>query len=124
MTPEEERLRQFGAIIGRLILRQDISRAEARECWRQICAEEQPELQKGAFMAALKAKPETLDEIAGTFEALYEHDTVKVDIDTPEPIIDNSGTGADTLKPSISAPAPRSSPPPAASTSRATVPAR
>ena len=98
MTPEEERLRQFGAIIGRLILRQDISRAEARECWRQICAEEQPELQKGAFMAALKAKPETLDEIAGTFEALYEHDTVKVDIDTPEPIIDNCGTGADALK--------------------------
>jgi anthranilate phosphoribosyltransferase len=124
MTPEEERLRQFGAIIGRLILRQDISRAEARECWRQICAEEQPKLQQGAFMAALKAKPETLEEIAGTFEALYEHDTVKVDIDTPEPIIDNSGTGADTLKPSISAPAPRSSPPPAASTSRATVPAR
>jgi hypothetical protein len=38
VTPEEERLRQFGAIIGRLILRQDISRAEARECWRQICA--------------------------------------------------------------------------------------
>jgi anthranilate phosphoribosyltransferase len=98
MTPEEERLRQFGAIIGRLILRQDISRAEARECWRQICAEEQPALQQGAFIAALKAKPETLDEIAGTFEALYEHDTVRIDIDTPQPIIDNCGTGGDLLK--------------------------
>jgi anthranilate phosphoribosyltransferase len=98
MTPEEDRLRQFGAIIGRLILRQDISRAEARECWRQICFEEQPDLQQGAFIAALKAKPETLDEIAGTFEALYEYDTVKIDIDTPQPVIDNCGTGGDTLK--------------------------
>jgi anthranilate phosphoribosyltransferase len=98
MTREEERLRQFGAIVGRLLLRQDISRAEARECWRQICAEEQPELQQGAFIAALKAKPETLDEIAGTFEALYEYDTVKIDIDTPRPVIDNCGTGGDLLK--------------------------
>src|ERR1700752_4138839 len=38
------------------------------------------------------------DEIAGTFEALYEHDTVKIDIDTPQPVIDNCGTGADSLK--------------------------
>ncbi len=98
MTPEEERLRQFGAIIGRLTRRQDISRAEARECWRQICFEEQPELQQGAFIAALKAKPETLEEIAGTFEALYEYDTVKIAIDTPQPVIDNCGTGGDLLK--------------------------
>ncbi len=98
MTADEERLRQFGAIVSRLIRKEDISRAEARECWRQICAEEQPDFQQGAFIAALKAKPETLDEIIGTFEALYEYDTVKVEIDTPEPIIDNAGTGADTLK--------------------------
>ena len=98
MTADEDRLREFGAIVGRLIRKEDISRAEAKECWRQICADEQPELQAGGFIAALKAKPETLDEIAGTFEALYEYDTVKVEIDTPEPIIDNAGTGADTLK--------------------------
>ena len=94
----EDRLRQFGAIVSRLIRKEDISRAEAKECWRQICAEEQPDFQQGAFIAALKAKPETLEEIVGTFEALYEYDTVKVEIDTPEPIIDNAGTGADTLK--------------------------
>src|SRR5271155_5148782 len=98
MTPEEELLRQFGAIVGRLIRKEDITRAEAKECWRQICAEEQPDLQQGAFMAALRAKPETLDEIIGTFDALYEYDTVKIEIDTPEPVIDNAGTGADTLK--------------------------
>ena len=98
MTPAEERLRNFGVTVGRLIRKEDISRAEARECWRQICAGEQPDLQAGAFMAALGAKPETLDEIAGTFDAFYENDTTKVEIATPEPIIDNAGTGADTLK--------------------------
>jgi anthranilate phosphoribosyltransferase len=98
VTPDEDRLRRFGAIVDRLIRRENITRAETKECWRQIIAEEQPELHQGAFMAALKAKTETLEEIAGTFEALYEHDTVKIEIDTPEPIIDNAGTGADTLK--------------------------
>lgn len=98
MTPDEVQLRDFGAIIGRLIRKEDISRAEAKNCWRQICTREQPDVQQGAFMAALAAKPETLDEIAGTFDALYEYDTTKVEIDTPEPFIDNAGTGGDTLK--------------------------
>jgi anthranilate phosphoribosyltransferase len=55
-------------------------------------------LQQGAFIAALKAKPETPAEVAGTFEALYEYDTIKVEVQTPEPLIDNCGTCADMLK--------------------------
>ena len=98
MTPEEKRRREFGAIVVRLTRGESIGRETARECWRQICAEEQPDLQQGAFIAAIKAKPETLEEVVGTFEALYEYDTVKIQIDTPEPTIDNSGTGADALK--------------------------
>ena len=98
MDNTEQRWRDFGAIVVRLTQGQDISREEARECWRQICDEEQSDLQQGAFIGALKAKPETPEEVAGTFEALYEHDTLKVDVDTPEPLIDNCGTGADTLK--------------------------
>jgi len=98
MDDKEKRFRDFGAIIVRLTKRENLTREEARECWCQICEEEQTELQQGAFISALKAKPETAEEIAGTFEALYEHDTVKVSVDTPEPLIDNCGTGADTLK--------------------------
>jgi anthranilate phosphoribosyltransferase len=98
MEGKEQRLRNFGAIVTRLIRREDITRDEARECWRQICEQEQPDLQQGAFIAALKAKPETAEEVAGTFEALYEYDTVKVKIDTLEPLIDNCGTGGDLLK--------------------------
>lgn len=98
MENKEDRWRKFGAIVVRLTHGEDITKEEARECWRQICEEEQSDLQQGAFIGALKAKPETPEEVAGTFEALYEHDTLKVEVDTPEPLIDNCGTGADTLK--------------------------
>jgi anthranilate phosphoribosyltransferase len=98
MEPNEESARRFGNVINRLIAGENITRAEARDCWRQICEEEQPDLQQGAFIAALKAKKETPEEVTGTFEALYEFDTIKVKIETPEPFIDNCGTGADALK--------------------------
>lgn len=98
MDNKEDRWRRFGAIVVRLTHGENITREEARECWRQICEEEQSDLQQGAFIGALKAKPETPEEIAGTFEALYEYDTLKVEVKTPEPLIDNCGTGADTLK--------------------------
>jgi anthranilate phosphoribosyltransferase len=98
MESREESWRKFGSIVVRLTRGEDISREEARDCWRQICEEEQSDLQQGAFIGALKAKPETPEEVAGTFEALYEHDTIKVKVSTPEPLIDNCGTGADTLK--------------------------
>ena len=94
----EDRWRDFGAIVVRLTQGDNLTREEARECWRQICEEAQSDLQQGAFIGALKAKPETPEEIAGTFEALYEHDTIKVKVNTPEPLVDNCGTGADTLK--------------------------
>lgn len=98
MEHNEAAARAFGAVIARLLRREDITRAEARDCWREICEETQPELHQGALMAALKAKGETPEEVAGTFEALYELDTIKVTVNTPEPFIDNCGTGADTLK--------------------------
>jgi len=98
MGDKEARWRDFGTIVVKLTHGQDISREEARECWRQICEEEQSDLQQGGFIGALKAKGETPEEVAGTFEALYQHDTVKVKAEVPEPLIDNCGTGADTLK--------------------------
>lgn len=98
MQEEEQRLRAFGGVIQALTRGENIDRETARDCWLQICEESQPDLQQGAFMAALSAKGETPEEIAGTFEALYQADTTKVDLDIDGPIIDNCGTGADTLK--------------------------
>lgn len=95
---KESRWREFGSVVVRLTRGEDITREEARECWKQICEEAQSDLQQGGFIGALKSKGETPEEVAGTFEALYEYDTIKVKVDTPEPLIDNCGTGADTLK--------------------------
>lgn len=95
---QEEQLRSFGAVIMQLLNKQDITREQARDCWRQICEETQPDLQQGAFLGALKAKGETPAEIAGAFDALYEYDTAHIEVDTPTPVIDNAGTGADSLK--------------------------
>jgi anthranilate phosphoribosyltransferase len=98
MGDKEARWRDFGGVVVRLINGEDITREEAFECWKQVCEEGQSDLQQGAFIGALKAKGETPEEVAGTFEALYEYDTIKVKVNTPEPLIDNCGTGADTLK--------------------------
>lgn len=98
MAFDERQMREFGAIIQRLMRGENITREEAHDCWRQICEETQPDLQQGAFIAALSAKGETADEIAGTFQALYELDTTKVQASTDRPLIDNCGTGADTFK--------------------------
>lgn len=98
MGDKEARWREFGAIVVKLINGKDLTREEAYECWKQICEEAQSDLQQGGFIAALKAKGETPEEVAGTFEALYEFDTIKVKVNTPEPLIDNCGTGADMLK--------------------------
>lgn len=95
---DESRLIYFGERIVRLIERHDLTRDEARECWRQIIANEQPELHQGAFMAALAAKGETAAEIAGSFEAIYELDTNKVDLGSSAILVDNSGTGRDSFK--------------------------
>lgn len=88
----------FGACITRLINKQDMTREESKEMFLQVLRNEQPDLQQGAFLAALIAKGETAEEIAGSWEAIYESDTVKVRPETTEGIVENCGTGMDTLK--------------------------
>jgi anthranilate phosphoribosyltransferase len=95
---DEKKLKSFGAQITRLLKRENLTRDESEECWRQIIANEQPDLQQGAFMAAMAMKGETDEEIAGGFEAIYEHDTNKVNLTHLSPLLDNCGTGMDALK--------------------------
>lgn len=94
----EDNLKEFGAGIARLISKGNLSREETRAMFDQLMANTQPDLQQGAFLAALTAKGETAAEIAGAWEAIYEGDTVKVTPQTPTPVIENSGTGMDSLK--------------------------
>lgn len=98
MSSNESSLREFGQNIQRLIEKQDLSRQACHAMFRQLMENSQPDLQQGAFLAALAAKGETTEEIAGAWEAILELDTTKIDMDDSAPLVENSGTGMDALK--------------------------
>jgi anthranilate phosphoribosyltransferase len=98
MNEREESLRYFGCKVDAMILGQSISRKDACQLFRQILKNEQPDLQQGAFLAAITAKGATPEEIAGIWEAIYEVDTVKVHPDVTGPLVENCGTGMDCIK--------------------------
>jgi anthranilate phosphoribosyltransferase len=98
MSFNESSLREFGRNIQCLIDKQPLSRQMCYAMFRQLMQNSQPDLQQGAFLAALAAKGETSEEIAGAWEAIVELDTTKIDIDGSSPLVENSGTGMDALK--------------------------
>ncbi|MDJ0765977.1 MAG: anthranilate phosphoribosyltransferase [Myxococcota bacterium] len=95
---DEHTLRSFGAHITRLIQKQSLTREQAKDCWHQVLADIQPELQQGAFIAALAGKGEDVEEIAGSYDAILELDTNKIEFDDPDALVENCGTGMDALK--------------------------
>lgn len=98
MSFGEQDLRAFGKVIGDLGRGKSLSRAEAREYYRQIILSEQPELQQGAFLAAHLMKGPTTAELSGAWDALYEYDTEKIAPTFSEECCDIVGTGSDALK--------------------------
>lgn len=97
MSGNNENLKSFGRNIQRLINREDLGRQQIQAMFSQVLRNEQSELQQGAFLAALTAKGETIEEIAGAWSAIDAIDTVKVD-SMPSVLVENSGTGMDSLK--------------------------
>ena len=97
MTDEQD-IKAFGANVQRLINKENLSREETYSMFCQLLGNEQPDLQQGAFLAALVSKGETIAEIAGAWQAIVDKDTVMVSLDSTGPIIENSGTGMDSLK--------------------------
>jgi anthranilate phosphoribosyltransferase len=95
MTEKDKR---FGAWITRLIQEEDLSREESKAAFTALIGNEVTEMQQGGLLAALTAKGETADEVAGAWEAIYALDTRKVTIDGNAPLAENSGTGMDSLK--------------------------
>lgn len=88
--------RGFGAIITRLINKENLTRQEACDAFAIVLNNATTDLQQGAFLSALTAKGETAEEVAGAWEAIYELDTTKVDLDLA--VAENSGTGMDSFK--------------------------
>jgi anthranilate phosphoribosyltransferase len=94
----EENIKKFGNVITQLINKKNLTRLEAYEAFVQVLTNEQPDIQQGAFLAALRSKGETTEEIAGSWEAIYELDTEKVIPKTKSPMVENCGTGMDEIK--------------------------
>ena len=97
---DEAKLRRFGGLIVRLQEHKDLTREEARDAYLEIWRNEQPELQQGAFIGALRAKGETLPELLGVTDS---HNQVWLahcagDVGAPEPHLGMLGVGMDTLK--------------------------
>lgn len=97
MRKNNDNLKSFGQNIQRLIKGEDLGREQVQAMFGQVLRNEQSELQQGAFLAALTAKGETIEEIAGAWSAIDSIDTVKVD-EMPSVLVENSGTGMDNLK--------------------------
>jgi anthranilate phosphoribosyltransferase len=97
---DEARLRAFGGVIVRLQQRHDLTRDEARAAFNQIWRNEQPDLQQGAFIAALHSKGETRDEILGAADSHNDDWSRHVpgQVSAPEPHLGIVGVGMDTLK--------------------------
>ncbi len=94
----EASLKMFGSQVQRLIAKENLTREESYLLFKQVLCNEQPDLQQGAFLAAITAKGATPDEIAGGWQAIYDLDTVKVSPEVDGPLVENCGTGMDSIK--------------------------
>lgn len=94
----EIELRDFGASVDALIRGEHIGRQRARDMFREVLLNRQPDLQQGAFLAALTSARPTPEEIAGSWEAIFEIDTVKARPEVDGYLVENCGTGMDRIK--------------------------
>lgn len=66
--------------------------------FREVLLNKQPDLQQGAFLAAITAAKPTPEEIAGAWEAIFEIDTAKARPEVAGHLVENCGTGMDRIK--------------------------
>lgn len=97
MVITEQELKAFGGVISEVMAGRHLSQEMAKDLFGEILFGNQPDLHKGAILAALRMKGESVDEIAGCFHAIYERDTNKVAVNAAN-LVENCGTGMDTLK--------------------------
>lgn len=81
-------------IIGRLLEKDDLDRASAKWAMAQIMSGEASPAQVGAFMVGLRAKPESVDELAGLVDEMLDRCVI---LDTGPDAVDIVGTGGDMV---------------------------
>ncbi|WP_037906189.1 anthranilate phosphoribosyltransferase [Actinacidiphila yeochonensis] len=84
--------RSWPDILSALIAGQDLDTADTAWAMDSIMRGESTNAQIAGFAVGLRAKGETVEEIAGLVQAMYEHATT---IEVPGPTLDIVGTGGD-----------------------------
>ncbi|MFM6980991.1 MAG: anthranilate phosphoribosyltransferase [Micrococcales bacterium] len=82
------------SILGRLLEQTDLDRASAAWAMTQLMSGEATEGQMGAFMMALKAKGESVDELAGLVDVMLAN---ALPLNTTNDAVDIVGTGGDLV---------------------------
>ena len=80
------------AILGKLLLKNDLERAEANWAMREIMSGDATEAQVGAFMMALRSKGETVAELSGLVDVMLQNAVI---LSTGPDAVDIVGTGGD-----------------------------
>jgi anthranilate phosphoribosyltransferase len=79
-------------LVSTLLARRDLTRTEAEWAMDQVMGGDTTPVQLAAFLVALRAKGETVQELAGLAEAMLRH-AVRIDVDGDS--VDVVGTGGD-----------------------------
>lgn len=87
----------FKDILSQLLARQDLTKSAMLDVMRQVMQGELTPAQISALLVALRAKGETVDEIAAAAQVMRELST-KVDIQDTAHLIDTCGTGGDGIQ--------------------------
>jgi anthranilate phosphoribosyltransferase len=87
----------FKDVLSQLLERQDLTQDNMLAVMRQVMSGELTSAQIAAFLIALRAKGETVDEIAAAAMVMRELST-KVAIQDTEHLIDTCGTGGDGIQ--------------------------
>lgn len=87
-------INSWPTILAKLLDRSDLNRSEANWAMTQIMGGDASEAQVGAFMLALRAKGETVQELAGLVDIMLSHAVI---LDTGNDALDIVGTGGDQV---------------------------
>ena len=87
----------FKDVLSQLLERQDLTQSAMLDVMRQVMGGELTPAQISALLIALRAKGETVDEIAAAAMVMRELST-KVDIQDTSHLIDTCGTGGDGIQ--------------------------
>ncbi len=84
----------FQAILGKICEKKDLSTIEAEEAMSGLMQGTLAPSQTGAFLAAMKTKGESAEEIGSLAKVMREH-AIKISPKTNSPLVDTCGTGGD-----------------------------